>query len=278
MTGNQLGWREANRAHWDERTALHLGTGGYNFAALREGRAQFTAIERDELPPLGGKRIVHLQCHFGADTLKLLQHGAASVVGLDFSGPAIDAARALAGELGFAARVRFVEADLYDAAAVIPETGTFDMVYVTWGAICWLPDIKRWCEIVARMLRPGCSLYLADGHPAALVLDDAAATSDGMPGFYAPYFSRDPVIYCESEDYIVGNTAFQHAETHTWIHPVGEIITGLIEAGMRLDWLHEHDAVPWRMYRTLTHDAEGLYRWPDKPWLPLAFSLSATRI
>ena len=274
----EAAWRSANRAHWDERTAIHLAPGGYNFAALREGRAQFAAIERDELPPLAGKRAVHLQCHFGADTLKLLQHGAAAVVGLDFSGPAIKAARALAAELGFADRARFVEADLYDAVAAIPDAGTFDVAYVTWGAICWLPDISRWCEIVAKMLRPGGSLYLADGHPAALVLDDAVAASDGTPGFYTPYFSGDPVIYCESEDYIVGETTFKNAITHTWIHPLGEIVTGLIEAGMRLDWLHEHDAVAWRMFRVLVREAQGLYRWPGKPSLPLAFSLSATRL
>ena len=128
------------------------------------------------------------------------------------------------------------------------------------------------------MLRPGGSLYLADGHPAALVLDDAVAASDGTPGFYTPYFSGDPVIYCESEDYIVGETTFKNAITQTWIHPLGEIVTGLIEAGMRLDWLHEHDAVPWRMFRVLVREAHGLYRWPGKPWLPLAFSLSATRL
>jgi SAM-dependent methyltransferase len=271
-------WRNANRLHWNERTAIHLAPGGYDATALREGRAQFTVIERDELPPLAGKRVVHLQCHFGADTLKLLQHGAAAVVGLDFSGPAITAARALAAELGFANRARFIEADLYDAVEAIPDAGTFDMAYVTWGAISWLPDIRRWGEIVAQMLRPGGALYLAEGHPAALVLDDAVAAPDGMPGFYAPYFSGDPVIYRESKDYIVGETTFENATIHTWIHPLGKIITGLIDAGMRLDWLHEHDAVPWRMFRVLSRDAQGLYRWPGKPWLPLAFSLSATRL
>jgi SAM-dependent methyltransferase len=275
---NEADWRSANRLHWDERTAIHLAPGGYNSAPLREGRAQFTAIERDELPPLIGKRAVHLQCHFGADTLKLLQHGAASVVGLDFSRPAIVAARALATELGLADRARFVEADLYDAVAVIPEAGTFDLAYVSWGAICWLPDIRRWCEIVAQMLRPGGSLYLAERHPVSLVLDEMVAAPDGMPGLYAPYFSDDPVIYCESTDYIVGETAFENATTHTWIHPLGEIITGLVDAGMRLDWLHEHDSAPWRMFRVLARDAQGLYRWPGKPWLPLAFSLSATRL
>jgi SAM-dependent methyltransferase len=276
--GGDAAWRSANRAHWDERTAIHLAPGGYNFAPLREGRAQLTAIERHELPPLTNKRAVHLQCHFGADTLKLLQHGAAAMVGLDFSGPAIIAARALAAELGFADRARFVEADLYDAVAAISDAGTFDLAYITWGAICWLPDIRRWCGIVAQMLRPGGSLYLADGHPAALVLDDAVAAPDGMPGFYAPYFGGDPVTSCEYEDYIVGETTFENATTHTWIHPLGEIVTGLIEAGMQLDWLHEHDAVPWRMFRVLARDAQGLYHWPDKSWLPLAFSLSATRL
>jgi len=270
-------WRCANRAHWDERTALHLGARGYDLSALRAGRGRFNGIEEGELPALAGKRILHLQCHFGADSLKLAQCGAEMVVGLDFSGPAIAAARALAQEVGLADRVNFVEADLYAALEAIPEPGRFDMVFVTWGAICWLPDIKGWANIVARMLRPGGTLYLAEGHPAALVLDDATADAAGMPGFYAPYFGSAPVVYCETRDYIVGETRYENPTTYTWIHPLGEVVTSLVAAGMRLDWLHEHDAVPWRMFRILVKDERGLYRWPDRRWLPLAFSLSATR-
>lgn len=271
-------WRRINRTHWDERTAIHLGPRGYDLAALRAGDGRFNAIEEAELPPLAGKRIVHLQCHFGADTLKLAQRGAAEIVGLDFSPAAIAAARDLAAEIGLADRVRFVEADLYDAVAAISGVGGFDMAFVTWGALCWLPDIRGWAAIVAQMLRPGGSLYLAEAHPAALVFDDRAPGLDGMPGFFAPYSGAEPLLVHENEDYVAGPTRFENPATYVWNHPLADIVTGLIEAGLRLDWLHEHPAVTWRMFRILVEDPAGLWRWPGKPWLPLAFSLSATRL
>jgi SAM-dependent methyltransferase len=269
-------WHRANRAHWDERVAIHLGPRGYDLARLRAGTGRLNGIEEAELPPVAGKRVLHLQCHFGADSLMLAQRGAA-VVGLDFSAPAIATARRLASEMGLAERARFVEADLYDALEAVPAPHGFDLVFVTWGAICWLPDIRRWAEIVAAMLRPGGSLYLADGHPAAYVLDDTARSADGMPGFFAPYFSRDPVVTTEERDYIDPEAKFANPTAYTWIHPLGGIVTSLVEFGMAIDWLHEHDAVPWRMLTILTNDGAGLFRWPDKPWLPLAFSLMATR-
>jgi SAM-dependent methyltransferase len=269
-------WKAANRAHWDEKVALHIGPRGYDLTSLRAGRGRLNAIEEAELWPVDGKRILHLQCHFGADSLKLVQRDA-TVVGLDFSAAAIDAARQLASELGLADRARFVQADLYDAPKAIPEPAEFDMVFVTWGAIGWLPDIRRWAEIVCHFLKPGGSLYLAEAHPTAMVFDDAAPLPDGRPGFFAPYFSRDPVVMEETHDYFDETTTVRNATTHTWIHPLGDIISGLLAAGMTLDWLHEHDALPWHMFDVLVRDAKRLWRWPDKPWLPLAFSLKATR-
>jgi SAM-dependent methyltransferase len=257
-------WHAINRAHWDEKVALHLGHGILN------------AIEEAELGPVRDRRILHLQCHFGRDTLILAQRGA-TVVGLDFSNPAIDAARTPAVELGLADRAHFVAADLYDARDALPRPAGFDMVFVTWGAITWLPDIVRWAEIVAFFLRPGGTLYLAEAHPAAMVFDDAAAQPDGRPGFYAPYFSRDAVVMQEPHDYVDETTQVANPTTHTWIHPLGEIVTALIDAGLRLNWLHEHDAVTWHMFEQLVEDSSGLWRWPTKPWLPLAFSLKATR-
>jgi SAM-dependent methyltransferase len=162
-----------------------------------------------------GKHILHLQCHFGADSLKLAQRGA-TVVGLDFSLAAIDAARRLASELGLTDSARFVHADLYDARAAIFEATAFDMVFVTWGAICWLPDIYRWADIVSHFLKPGGSLYLADAHPAAMVFDDTAALPDGRPGFFAPYFSHEPVVMEEAHDYVNETTRVHNATTHTW--------------------------------------------------------------
>lgn len=153
---------------------------------MRAGRGRLDAIVRAELGPVAGLRVLHLQCHFGEDTLILAQQGAAAVVGLDFSASAVAAARGLAEEFGLADRARFVEADLYDAPRAIPERGGFDLVFVTWGALCWLPDLPGWARIAAGLLRPGGRLYLAEGHPVAQVFDDTAETSDGKPGWFVP--------------------------------------------------------------------------------------------
>ena len=154
------------RAIW---TAVNRTTSGF-----------FYPIEEAELGPVAGKRVLHLQCHFGSDTLKLAQRGA-NAIGLDFSADAIAAARRLAGELGLADRTDFVLADLYNAPAAIAEPAGFDIVFVSWGAICWLPDIHRWAEIVAHFLRPGGFLYIAEAHPTAMVFHDAAILPDGRP-------------------------------------------------------------------------------------------------
>jgi SAM-dependent methyltransferase len=275
-TMSESEWHRANRANWDERVGVHLGPRGYTLADLRAGQGRLDVIEQSELPPVAGKRVLHLQCHFGADTLRLAQQGA-SVVGLDFSAPAITAAHALADKLALADRARFIEADVYDTPQSIPPPHGFDLVFVTWGALCWLPDIPRWANIVAAMLRPGGQLYLAEGHPTAYVFDDEVLTAEGRPGFFAPYFQREPIANDDPSDYIDPEARLTHARTYNWIHPLGELLTALIASGLTLDWLHEHDAVTWRMFKCLTRDAQGLYRWPDKPWLPLSFSLLATR-
>ena len=269
-------WRTLNRANWDERVAIHMRAGAYDLGPLRDGRGRLNAIEEAELGPVGGLRVLHLQCHFGKDTLTLAQRGA-DVVGLDFSGPAIAAARELAKELRLDARARFVAADLYDAPAAIPDAHAFDLVYVTWGALCWLPDVRRWAQVVAHFLKPGGRLYLADGHPSAFVLDDDAQRGDGMPGLLVPYFRREPLLFDDPSDYADAEARLQNSRTYQWAHPLGEIVTSVIEAGLRLDWLHEHEGVPWRMYSILRPDEQGMYRWPEQPWLPLAFSLMATR-
>ena len=276
MIGPDPEWRSVNRANWDERVAIHLGAEDYDLGSLRAGRGDLNPIEEAELGPVDRLRVLHLQCHFGRDSLILAQRGA-QVTGLDFSPPAIAAARELAAELGLAGRTRFVEADLYDAQAAIPEPGAFDLVFVTWGAINWLPDIQRWAEIVAWFVKPGGALYLAEAHPAALVLDDAAPRHGDMPGWFAPYFHREPLVLDDPRDYADPTARLRNARTYAWIHPLGAIVTALLAAGLTLRWLHEHEAVAWQMFEVLVEDASGMYRWPERPWLPLAFSLRAER-
>jgi SAM-dependent methyltransferase len=274
--GSEPDWRAVNRANWDERVAVHLGAPSYELASLRTGRGRLSPIEEAELGSLDGLRVLHLQCHFGRGSLILASRGA-TVVGLDFSKPAIATANKLAAELGLAERARFVEADLYDAPSAIPEPGGFDLVFVTWGALCWLPDIRRWAEIVAHFLKPGGGLYLAEGHPAAMVLDDAAPRHDAMPGWFVPYFLGEALVLDDPRDYADPDARLSNARTYEWMHPLGDIVTALIDAGLTLRWLHEHDSVAWRMFEVLVEDGSGMYRWPEKPWLPLAFSLRADR-
>lgn len=270
-------WRRLNRANWDERVAVHLGAGSDyndNLDRLRAGRGRLHSIEEAELGPVDGLRLLHLQCHFGADTLVLAQQGA-DVVGLDFSAPAIAAARELATGLGLSARARFVQSDIYDAPAAIPEPASFDRVFATWGTTIWLPDVANWAKVVVHFLKPGGIFYFADVHPAALVLDDATSGPDGRPGWFAPYLGRETQSITEASDYADQGAVLQNATTHQWVHPLGDVVSALIAAGLRLDWLHEHDAVPWRMFREQV-EQDGWFRWPDQPWLPLSYSLQAT--
>jgi len=268
---------ETNRAQWDEAVGIHLTARSYDLSALRQGQGRLHPIEEAELGPVDGKRVLHFQCHFGRDTLTLAQRGA-EVVGLDFSEPAIMTARRLAQENGLTTRSRFVLSNVYDARQTIPEPESFDLVYVTWGALCWLPDIGEWARIVASFLRPGGSLYLAEGHPSAWVFDDQARAPDAaLPGWFVPYFERDALVLDDPTDYADPAASLRNQRTYSWMHPLGETISTLIHAGLSLQWLHEHDSVPWRMFNCLVEGGDGMYRWPDKRWLPLAFSLYAVR-
>jgi SAM-dependent methyltransferase len=267
-------WLETNRANWDERVGYHLEAPSYDLRALRDGRGRLHPIEARELGDVRGKRILHLQCHFGRDTLTLAQQGA-EVVGLDFSAPAIKAAETLAAELNLANRSSFVEANVYDAPRVLEGRALFDIVFVTWGSLCWLPDIGRWADVVAHFLKPGGYLYLADAHPAAMVLEDAHPQGGSEPVLFLPYFTKGAIVEDDPTDYANKEARLENSRTHEWMHTLGDILSGIGKAGLRLDWFHEHPEIPWRMFADLVLTEGGLYRWADKPWMPLSFSLKA---
>lgn len=277
MTEEPDDWRAANRGTWDARVALHLAAEAYDLAPLRAGEGRLHPIEEAELGSVDGLKIAHLQCHFGRDTLTLAQRGA-QVVGLDFSPAAITAARGLAEELDLTERARFVEADLYDAPTVLEDVGPFDLVFVTWGAIGWLPDLHGWARVVAALLKDGGRLYLAEGHPLALVFDteELGADEAGRPRWFMPYFDFGLFRDDTPHDY-TGDFPPLAGQEYWWDHQLGHLLTALARAGLRLDWMHEHDQVPWPMFSVLEPAPGGMYRWPGKRWLPLAFSLSATK-
>ncbi len=274
-------WLDANRAMWDERVPLHLASDFYDQAKLRAGHGELYPIEEAELARvfpdgLEGLRVLHLQCHFGADSLVLAQRGA-SVVGIDFSKPAVLAARALAAEVGLAERSRFIHANVYDARHVLPEPEGFDVVFTTWGTIGWLPDVAEWARIIAWFLKPGGRLYFADGHPTAYVFDGLDA--QGMPAFGYPYNTEGAVdIVEDSSDYADEGATLENARSFEWMHPLGETLTALIDAGLRLDFVHEHYEVPWKILPNVVPTRPGLFGWADTKWLPLGVSLAATLV
>jgi len=264
-------WLEVNRANWDERVAVHRAVPEYALERLRDGTARMNAIEEEELGPVAGLRLLHLQSHFGHDSLILAQRGA-EVTGVDFSPAAIAAAQENAAALGLEAR--FVLSDLYAAPAALPEPASFDLVYTTWGTICWLPDLAKWAGVIAYFLRPGGRLYFADMHPTASVLGDEAPEPDGRPGWVVPYFERQGHAFDDPSDYADPDASLKNSLTVNFIHPVADIIGSLMAAGLRLEWLREHNRLTWRQFRYLVRGADGCWTWPDRPWFPLSLSLS----
>ncbi len=270
-------WRALNQANWDERVTIHINARDtYDLATLRAGGGGLDPIAAEILGPVDGRRVLHLQCHFGMDSLRIVRLGAA-VTGIDFSPPAIAAARSLAAEIGLADRARFVEANVYDALTALPEPGGFDRVFVSWGALCWLPDMTAWARVVADFLAPGGYLALADAHPFGYVFDSATATPDGMPGWYVPYLARGASMEDDPRDYADPAARLRNSRTWQWLHPVSDILTALIQAGLRIDRFQEHDSCVWRLFENLVERGPGDYTWPEKPWLPLSFSLRASK-
>jgi SAM-dependent methyltransferase len=268
-----------NRANWDERTPIHLGPRGYDLAPHRAGRGRLDALVEAELGPVAGLRVLHLQSHLGDDSIALAQRGAAEVLGVDFSPAAVAAATRLAAECG-AAAVCFVEADALRAPDALPaEAGRFDLVFTSWGTVCWLPDIGAWARSVAFFLRPGGALHFADAHPLIRCFDAPGGTLDaaGRPGLAIPYFDRAPQVFDDPSDYMDEAAVLANSRTVEWMHGVGDILGALRAAGLRLDWLREHPRLAWRMFPHLVRDAGGMWTWPGQPWLPLALSLRAVR-
>jgi SAM-dependent methyltransferase len=264
---------ETNRRNWDERVAVHLAdrTGFYAVEKFRRGGDVLGPIEAGEIGDVRGKRLLHLQCHFGLDTLSLARRGA-HATGLDFSAPAIATARELAAEAGLAAR--FVQANVYEAPTALPET--FDVVFSSWGAICWLHDIGAWAGVVAQLLAPGGFVYLADHHPCAIVLEP----DGGRLYWHDSWRSgpQDAIGYDAPTTYTGDDVVFANARAYNWNHALSDIICGLADQGLRLDFLHEHESVPWRMFPMMAPSGDGLYRLPEGyPRIPLAFSLKASK-
>lgn len=270
-------WRRINLANWESRVPLHTGPDGYDLAAFDDPE-HLSEVVRYDLPRLGrldGLDVVHLQCHIGTDTVSLYRLGAESVTGVDFSPSALAAARALAERAG--ADVRFVEADVHDAPAAMGAESV-DLVYTGIGALCWLPDIRRWAGVVAGLLRPGGRLFIREGHPMLWTLGDPRP--DGLQVVEYPYFETDGIVFVEHGSY-AGTGALESPESVSFNHGLGEIFTALIEVGLSVTAFEEHREVPWNalgeaMIPSAEFDGEFILA-NGRDRIPLTYTLQATK-
>jgi SAM-dependent methyltransferase len=263
-----------NKARWDEVVALHVASPFYRVPDFLQGRKTLSGLEQRELGSVAGKSLVHLQCHFGLDTLTLARLGA-EVTGLDFSEKALAAARDLAAKAGIEAR--FVLGNLYDAPALLGQR--YEVAFVSWGAINWLPDIEGWARVVAAVLEPGGFLYMIEGHPCANMLDQKQPEDPVVPTY--PYWHKpEPLIFEADVTYTGQEDKVEHSKMHEWIHPLSDIVNALLAAGLRLEFLNEHPRLAWKLFPSMVEDSveEGFYVMPPGfPNIPLAFSLKAVK-
>jgi SAM-dependent methyltransferase len=262
-------WQQVNRAHWDERVPIHVGGEFYDVAGFKAGQERLRPFEISEVGDVSGKDLLHLQCHFGIDALSWARRGA-RVVGLDFSLPAIEEARKLAAELALDAE--FVHSDVYDAPPAL-DGRDFDVVYTGLGALYWLPDIDPWTRVVASLIRPGGFLYLSEFHPFSNVFgeEDLSVSYD--------YFHREePFVWDESGTYADLEAQTVHNRTYDWNQTLADVVSAVIEAGLVLEFLHEHDYTLFPRWPFLQKSGFDTYRLPESmPSLPLMYSLRAHR-
>lgn len=281
-----------NRANWDSRAPIHARN--YGIEELLDDPAALSdvvAFDRPRLGDLTGLDVLHLQCHIGTDTLSLARLGG-RLTGLDLSGESLAEARGLAERAR--TPIDYLQADVYSAPTVL-EGREFDLIYTGIGALCWLPSIARWAATVAGLLRPGGRVFVRDGHPVLLSVTGVELAGDPVdrtqqpwmtaaggrtPALELPYFEQPAAIVWSDEQTYAGDDPVTSPVSMEWNHGLAEIVMAVLDAGLRLDLLAEHDSVPWEAIPGLMvpDGPFGEYRLADRPErLPATFTLVASR-
>jgi len=257
---------EANRDLWDGWARLHAESPFYRTDAFKAGESVLKQVEVAELGDVAGKSLLHLQCHFGLDTLSWARLGA-RVTGVDFSEEAISLARRLSQETGVSGR--FIRSNIYDLPAVLDEQ--FDIVFTSYGVLCWLPDLARWAEVAARYVCPGGTFYMVEFHPILQVLSE---DGERIENSYFP--AGQPLTYDTRGSYAAASDVTRRA--HEWAHPVSEVLTALIGAGLTLECVHEFPFTVDPYWDIFEEQGPGRYGLRGRPnTLPLMYSVRATR-
>ncbi|MFX1482560.1 MAG: class I SAM-dependent methyltransferase [Promethearchaeota archaeon] len=264
---------KTNRELWDILATIHHETEFYDVEGFLKGKQTLDPIEIDELPDLRGKSLLHLQCHFGMDTLSLAKLGAIAT-GVDFSSTAIELAKALSEAAGIDAR--FICSNVYDLPEVLDEK--FDIVFTSGGVLVWLPDLDQWAKIISASLKPGGCFYIREDHPFAYIFDDEKDVHELKVKF--PYFQSDRPLMFETE----GSYADKDAKTgkmrsYEWNHTISQIINALINNGLRIDHFNEFPVSSYQALPFMEKNVDGRWILPQhENSVPLTFSIKATKV
>ncbi|MHA2173221.1 MAG: class I SAM-dependent methyltransferase [Candidatus Hodarchaeales archaeon] len=264
---------DANKKRWDELAEAHYKGKGYNVKEFIKGGISISDIELHEVGDVKGKRLLHLQCHFGKDTLSWARLGA-TVTGVDFSGRAIELAQQLSNETDLKATFIQSEISKLEQSTLVP--ASFDIVFTSHGAIYWLPDLQKWAELIYRYLKPGGFFYIADSHPTGNMFDDEHK-SDLVIRY--PYFHSEKPLDLDVEgSYAEVNVEIKNKKEYGWVHNMGYIINSLIKAGLQIEFLHEYPFVSWQMFPFLVEKEGNWWHLPEKyEKIPLTFTLKAIK-
>ncbi len=265
----------SNRRLWEAWTAIHAKGEFYDLAGFRQGGIRLRPDEVAALGDVTGKTLLHLQCHFGIDTLSWARLGAI-VTGTDFSPAAIRLARELAADIGFP-DAQFIEANLYQLPVRLGDE--FDIVYTSRGVLGWLPDIRGWARVVARFVKPGGQFYITEIHPVVQVFENEGVGPRELRLQYPYWEHGDPLTFDVHGSYADPTADVGEQKEHGWDHGLGEIVTALIDAGLRIDSLEELPTLDWAAdFLVETEPGSGRFVLPDGPGeLPLMFTLRATK-
>ncbi|WP_298895851.1 methyltransferase domain-containing protein [uncultured Psychroserpens sp.] len=258
---------EVNRNTWNEKVKVHSESEMYDLEAFKNGKSSLMTYELEALGDVKGKSLLHLQCHFGQDTLSWSRLGA-KCVGIDLSDEGIALAKSLNDELNLDAK--FTRCNVLDTSEYIKEK--FDIVFTSYGVIGWLPDLKPWGQMIADRLHKGGTFYIVEFHPIVWMFDYLDGKSIMKYGYM-----QDDAIYEEYEGTYADEGSKMVSKEYGWNHGLSEVINALIEAGLKIDYLNEYDESPYNVLPDLVKTKSGNYVTKDKLY-PLLFEIKATKL
>lgn len=255
---------EINRKLWNAKTDVHFGSDFYAVDAFLKGDTSLKEIELDLLGDIKGKRILHLQCHFGQDSLSLARMGA-KVTGVDLSDQAIAKAKQMNEKLGLDAE--FICCNVYDIDQHL-NGEKFDIIFATYGTIGWLPELGRWAQLIAQHLQKDGKLVFVEFHPVIWAFDDHFTKIE-----YS-YFNKE-AIYEITEGTYTDRKAPLKNESYSWNHPLSEVFKSLLGNGLRIDHFDEYDYSPYDCFPKTVAMEKGYQIQGMEGNLPMVYSIIA---